>query len=128
MLPTPNRVRTSNRGQSLVELVVSLPILLMLVIGLDYFFQITAARSRAIEAARVSSWESAWYLRDKGQGTINAPPNNLNARLTSLFIDRFLVDSNGLIRWVNLTENIAVRARPAQVLEAFEQASQSAPH
>jgi peroxiredoxin len=33
----------------------------------------------------------------------------------------FLIDSNGIIRWVNLTENIAVRARPEQVLEAFEQ-------
>jgi peroxiredoxin len=33
----------------------------------------------------------------------------------------FLLDSNGIVRWVNLTENIAVRARPEQVLEAFEQ-------
>jgi peroxiredoxin (alkyl hydroperoxide reductase subunit C) len=34
----------------------------------------------------------------------------------------FLIDSTGTIRWVNLTENIAVRARPNQVLEAFDQA------
>ena len=33
----------------------------------------------------------------------------------------FLLDSNGIVRWVNLTENIAVRARPEQVLEAFNQ-------
>ena len=33
----------------------------------------------------------------------------------------FLLDSNGVVRWVNLTENIAVRARPEQVLQAFEQ-------
>ena len=38
----------------------------------------------------------------------------------------FLIDSTGTIRWVNLTENIAVRARPEQVLEAFEQGEQSA--
>jgi len=31
----------------------------------------------------------------------------------------FLIDSTGIIRWVNLTENIAVRARPEQVLKAF---------
>ena len=31
----------------------------------------------------------------------------------------FLLDSNGVVRWVNLTENIAVRARPDQVLDAF---------
>lgn len=36
----------------------------------------------------------------------------------------FLIDSSGIIRWVNLTENIAVRARPEQVLEAFEQGEQ----
>jgi peroxiredoxin len=35
----------------------------------------------------------------------------------------FLIDSNGVVRWVNLTENIAVRARPGQVLEAFSQFS-----
>ena len=37
----------------------------------------------------------------------------------------FLIDSTGTIRWVNLTENIAVRARPEQVLEAFEQGEQA---
>jgi hypothetical protein len=26
-----------------------------------------------------------------------------------------------MVRWVNLTENIAVRARPEQVLDAFNQ-------
>lgn len=32
----------------------------------------------------------------------------------------FLLDSSGTIRWVNLTENAAVRARPEQVLLAFD--------
>ena len=32
----------------------------------------------------------------------------------------FLIDSSGIVRWVNLTENIAVRARPEQVLSAFD--------
>jgi peroxiredoxin len=31
----------------------------------------------------------------------------------------FLIDSSGTVRWVNLTDNIAVRARPDQVLKAF---------
>lgn len=35
----------------------------------------------------------------------------------------FLLDSNGIVRWVNLTDNIAVRARPEQVLEALNQPS-----
>ena len=38
----------------------------------------------------------------------------------------FLLDSNGIVRWVNLTGNIAVRARPEQVLQAFEQLEHAA--
>lgn len=30
----------------------------------------------------------------------------------------FLIDSSGTVRWINLTENYWVRARPEQVLEA----------
>ena len=32
----------------------------------------------------------------------------------------FYVDSGGTVRWVNLTENIAVRARPEQALAAID--------
>ena len=30
----------------------------------------------------------------------------------------FLVDASGTVRWLNLTENLWVRARPEQILEA----------
>lgn len=30
----------------------------------------------------------------------------------------FLLDSSGVIRWVNLTEDYRVRARPEQIIEA----------
>jgi len=33
----------------------------------------------------------------------------------------FLVDASGTIKWVNLTENAAVRARPDQVLKTFDE-------
>ena len=33
----------------------------------------------------------------------------------------FLIDSTGTIRWVNLTESVIVRARPEQVLKAFDE-------
>jgi Peroxiredoxin len=33
----------------------------------------------------------------------------------------FLIDSSRVVRWVNLTDNIAVRARPEQVLSAFDE-------
>jgi peroxiredoxin len=39
----------------------------------------------------------------------------------------FLIESSETIRWVNFTENIAVRARPEEVLEAFEQGDQATP-
>jgi len=32
----------------------------------------------------------------------------------------FLIDFSGAIRWVNLTESVTVRARPDQVLRAFD--------
>jgi peroxiredoxin len=35
----------------------------------------------------------------------------------------FLLDSNGIVRWANLTDNIAVRARPEEALEALNQLS-----
>jgi peroxiredoxin len=32
----------------------------------------------------------------------------------------FLIDASGKVRWVNLTEDFRVRARPQQVLKAFD--------
>ena len=31
----------------------------------------------------------------------------------------FYIDAGGIVQWVNLTENIAVRARPEQALQAI---------
>jgi peroxiredoxin len=30
----------------------------------------------------------------------------------------FLIDSSGVIRWINLTDDLRVRARPEQMLQA----------
>ena len=38
----------------------------------------------------------------------------------------FLVDPNGVVKWVNMTENYWVRARPEQVIEAAKTLDQ--PH
>jgi len=35
----------------------------------------------------------------------------------------FLIDATGKVRWVNLTEDYRVRARPQQVLQAFDASS-----
>jgi peroxiredoxin len=32
----------------------------------------------------------------------------------------FVIDSSGIVRWVNLTESILVRARPGEVLAAVD--------
>jgi len=32
----------------------------------------------------------------------------------------YLIDSTGIIRWMNLTESVTVRARPEQVLKAWD--------
>jgi peroxiredoxin len=39
----------------------------------------------------------------------------------------FLIDSTGVIRWVNLTESVTVRARPEQVLKAIEEHKLASP-
>jgi hypothetical protein len=41
--------------------------------------------------------------------------------LTSRGLPNFLIDFRGTVCWVNLTDNIAFRARPGQVLGAFDQ-------
>jgi peroxiredoxin len=37
----------------------------------------------------------------------------------------FLIDATGTVRWVNLTEDLRVRARPEQMLRAFDTLSAS---
>jgi peroxiredoxin len=39
----------------------------------------------------------------------------------------FLIDTNGTVRWVNLTESVTVRARPKQVLKAFDNFKTASP-
>lgn len=33
----------------------------------------------------------------------------------------FLIDSSGVIRWVNLTEDVRIRTRPEQVLKEIDE-------
>ncbi len=90
-----------DRGQSLVETVVMLPVLLMVFLGLDYFYELVSMRARAIEGARFATWESSWYLRDDGtQGSaVHALPSsasdaNLDTTLKKKAgIGRFLLNA-----------------------------------
>ena len=39
----------------------------------------------------------------------------------------FLIDPSGKVRWVNLTEDFVVRARPEEALAAFDAMNKSSP-
>lgn len=51
-------------GQSYVETVVMLPVLLAIFLGLYYFDDLMQTRMRAIEAARYMTWEGVWHVRE----------------------------------------------------------------
>ena len=63
-------------------------------------------------------------LSDAGAGVIRrydvlhrgAGPKNTDIARPA----EFYVDANGTVQWVNLTENIAARARPEQALSAID--------
>lgn len=61
--PMP-RALAGARGQSLTEMIVMLPVLLMLFLGLFHYRGLVQMRFRAIEAARYVNWESVWHQRD----------------------------------------------------------------
>lgn len=51
-------------GQSWVETVVMLPVLVLILLGLFYFKGITGMRMQAVEAARYVTWETTWFARE----------------------------------------------------------------
>jgi hypothetical protein len=53
-----------SRGQSWVETVVMLPVIVALLLGLFYLHDLVTTRIRAIEAARLVAWDSIWYGRE----------------------------------------------------------------
>src|ERR1051325_11697820 len=53
-----------SRGQSWVETVVMLPVIVALLLGLFYLHDLVTTRIRAIEAARLVAWDSIWDGRE----------------------------------------------------------------
>lgn len=64
-------------GQSYVETVVMLPVLLAIFLGLYYFHDLVHTRMRAVEAARYVTWQGVWHVRENNS---NRQMKN-NARL-----------------------------------------------
>jgi hypothetical protein len=52
------------RGQSLVETVIFLPVLVVIFLGMFYMKGLIDTKARAIEAARYVTWENTWIPRE----------------------------------------------------------------
>jgi len=70
-----------DRGQSWVETVVMLPVIVALLLGLFYLHDLAATRMRAIQAARFIAWESVWYGREDNADRAMKTPDQLRQRL-----------------------------------------------
>jgi uncharacterized membrane protein YgcG len=60
---TPS-TRTADLGQSLVETVIYLPVLVLIFLGMFYMKGLLNTKMRAIEAARYVTWENTWIPRE----------------------------------------------------------------
>jgi hypothetical protein len=56
--------RTGNLGQSLVETVIYLPVLVLIFLGMFYLKGLINTKMRAVEAARYVTWENTWIPRE----------------------------------------------------------------
>jgi hypothetical protein len=84
----------SERGQSLTEMIVMLPVLLLIFLGLFHFQGIVQMRMRAIEAARYVNWEAAWHARGYYGGMLKDDAQ-LEAELRNMGLGRDLVRVRG---------------------------------
>lgn len=87
--------RCQERGQSMVETVIVLPVILLLFLGLWYFKDIVDARITAVQAARYLTWESVWNAREKRPNRAIKDDNTLRQELINLGFGRHLVSVQG---------------------------------
>jgi hypothetical protein len=79
--PSPRPIARSARGQSLVETVVFLPVLVVIFLGMFYLKGLMDTKMRAVEAARYVTWEHTWIPRE-GMGKDVAEDNRDRAHKT----------------------------------------------
>src|SRR3972149_4742637 len=60
---TPS-ARTGSHGQSLVETVIFLPVLVIVFLGMFYLKGLLNTKMRAVEAVRFVTWENTWIPRE----------------------------------------------------------------
>lgn len=78
-------------GQSMVETVIVLPVILLLFLGLWFFKDIVDARINAVQAARYLTWESVWNAREKRPNRAIKDNDTLKQELHRLGLDRHLI-------------------------------------
>lgn len=64
MASRPSSASARDRGQSLVETVIFLPVLVIIFLGLFYLKGLLDTKMRAVEAARYVTWENTWIPRE----------------------------------------------------------------
>ena len=77
-------------GQSWVETVVMLPVIVALLLGLFYLHDLATTRIRAIQAARFVAWESTWYVREDKTNRAMPTGAELKKRLREVGLGRGL--------------------------------------
>lgn len=91
-----NRRETGESGQSMIETVIVLPVILLLFLGLYYFKEIVNTRMRAVEAARFVTWEAVWNARERrAPDRAIKDDDTLRQELVAMGLGRGLVSVQG---------------------------------
>ncbi len=89
------RGRRRERGQSMVETVIVLPVVLLLFLGLYFLKELVDTRMRAVEAARYLTWESVWNARETRSKRAIKTNVQLRQDLEKMGLGRGLVSIDG---------------------------------
>jgi hypothetical protein len=93
-MPGLINLKKRESGQSMIETVVVLPVILLLFLGLWFFKDIVDARINAVQAARYLTWESVWNAREKRTDRAIKENNTLKQELINVGLGRHLVQDS----------------------------------
>jgi hypothetical protein len=88
--------RQSESGQSMIETVIVMPVILLLFLGLYYFKDIVDARITAVQAARYLTWESVWNARENRPNRAIKDDDTLKKDLEKMGLGRGLQTVQGM--------------------------------
>jgi len=82
-------------GQSMVETVIILPLLVTIFLGLYYLKDLVDTRTRAVQAARYLTWEAVWNARENNASRAIKDDETLTQELRNFGLGRGLVTAEG---------------------------------